>query len=69
LDQRAYLEALPVQERIVRYRQLAHDALMQAFSTVDPEAREGLLIVAKYWQRLATGLQKMEHKKVPSGAS
>ena len=68
VDQQAYLDALPVEERLIRYRQLARDALIQAFRTTDPSARAGLLGVANGWHGLATELEKPRAKLVlPKG--
>lgn len=65
LDQRAYLDALPVKERLVRYRQLARDTLIQAFAATDPQARADFLSMASSWHALAAELEKTKLSPVP----
>lgn len=52
------LDALPVDQRLTRYREFAEDALRRAASTTDPGIRADLLSMAAGWHLLIGELEK-----------
>jgi hypothetical protein len=54
------LDALPLDQRLTRYREFAEDALRRAAMTTDPTIRADLLSMAAGWHLLVGELEKTQ---------
>lgn len=59
---------LPVEQRLLCYRQFAEQALRQARGTGDRDIRAQLLDLAAGWHFLATEVEKTATRASPAGA-
>lgn len=51
-------EQLPTSERIKEYRRLAAEAAAKAAQTIDEDARQSFLILARGWEQLADTVER-----------
>ena len=54
------LDALPLDQRLARYRELAEDALRRAAMTTDPSIHADLLSMAAGWHLLLGELERVQ---------
>jgi hypothetical protein len=58
---------LPIQERIIRYRQLAEEAFRKASLATDPERHSGYLSEAMAWHGLAAEIARNANRPLLGG--
>jgi len=62
-----WLDALPLAQRLLRYRQLSQEALQKATKVEDEDMRAGYLSMAAGWHMLATEIERLRDRQQPSG--
>jgi hypothetical protein len=59
------LETLPLDQRALRYREFAQEALRRAAITQDPDMRAGFLSMAAGWHALAEEIERTAARITP----
>jgi len=60
------LDALPLAQRLLRYRQLSQEALQKATKVEDEDMRAGYLSMAAGWHMLATEIERLRDRQQPA---
>ena len=60
------LDALPVAQRLLRYRQFSQEALQKATKIEDEDMRAGYLSMAAGWHMLATEIERLRDRQPPA---